>query len=162
MIYNIVSPFKYEINGDSQVDAIKKFIKFNYDLNINSMIIKDQQKHMQANMNYYRKNGQNKVGIDMYPVNYIPIISEGTNTPPYNIILGLQNIKKEDKKEEDKKEEEDKKISYKIVVPQQMPIMPPEASGPFRLPNYFPTVYDVYKNDNNNEARVLLPIRMPY
>ena len=173
MIYNIVSPFKYEISGDSQIDAIKQFIKINYELNINRMIIQDRQRHIQANFNYYKKNGQNKVGIDMYPVNYLPIINN-SNTP-YNIILGLKNSNKESPKEETNKDnednkdddnkdnEEDKKVAYKIIVPQLAPILP---QGPFRLPNYLPTVYNVYKNDNNqmSDTKILLPLlpQQPY
>lgn len=169
MIYNIVSPFRYEISGDSQIDAIKQFIKINYELNINRMIIQDRQRHMQANFNYYKQNGQNKVGIDMYPVNYLPIINN-SNTP-YNIILGLKNSNKESAKEEttatdnkeDNKEDDDKKVAYKIIVPQLGPILPP---GPLRLPNYLPTVYNVYKNDNNqiSDTKILLPLlpQQPY
>lgn len=144
------------------MDAIKQFIKLNYELNINRMIIQDRQRYMQANVNYYRNNGQKKVGIDMYPVNYLPIINNNNNAP-YNIILGLKTIKKEEPTVDDDDGDGDggkKKVAYKMIVPQLTPRLP---LGPLRLPNYLPTVYNVYKNDNDDtaETKIIMPFLSP-
>ena len=39
-------------------------------MNITQLIIKDQYNHMEARINYYEQDGRNKVGINMYPINY--------------------------------------------------------------------------------------------
>jgi len=157
MIYNIVSPFKYEISGNSHMDAIKQFIKLNYELNINRMIIQDRQRYMQANVNYYRNNGQKKVGIDMYPVNYIPFINNDKNLP-YNIILKTKQ-KEEEPSKNDNDNNDEKKIAYKMIVPQLAPIMP---KGPLIFPNYLPTVYNVYKNNNETtDTKLIVPLLSP-
>lgn len=86
MIFNVVSPIVTDIYGDSMKEAVKNFIKFNHNLNITNMIIKDQSNNIEARMKYYQQDGRNKVGINMYPVNtnYLPIAS---NTfIPNNII----------------------------------------------------------------------------
>jgi hypothetical protein len=141
MIYKIVSPFSYEIEGDSYTTAIKDFIKLNHDLRIQQMIFKDRQKYMMANMNYYQQNQRNKVGIDTYPLNYIPIISKNM---PYNMFLKI--IK--NKPEEDSKKEEDakKELAYKMVVPTPLPSMFPNDG---RTP-LVPVVYNVYKNNDTD------------
>lgn len=85
MIFNVVSPIVATIDGDSLKDAIKNFIKFNHNLNITEMIIKDQSNNIRANINYYKHDGRNKVGINMFPVglNYpIPIVTNDTFIPP--------------------------------------------------------------------------------
>ena len=80
MIYQVVSPFVTTIEGDSFKTAIKNFIKLNYNLNIHHMILKDQNKHIQAKMNYYAHDGRNKVGINMFPINNFSL---PLNTPTY-------------------------------------------------------------------------------
>lgn len=85
MIFNIVSPLVATIDGDSLKDAIKNFIKINHNLNITDMIIKDQSNNIQARIKYYKEDGRNKVGINMFPVglNYpIPIVTNDTYIPP--------------------------------------------------------------------------------
>tara|TARA_B110000977_G_C11072411_1_gene489964 strand:+ start:2470 stop:2670 length:201 start_codon:yes stop_codon:yes gene_type:complete len=59
-----------EIDGDSYKDAIKNFIKLNYAMNLNKIIIHDrhQDAYHQAKFNYYQKDNKNKVGIDIYPM----------------------------------------------------------------------------------------------
>lgn len=84
MIFNIVSPIVATIDGDSLKDAIKNFIKINHNLNITDMIIRDQSNNIQARIKYYKEDGRNKVGINMFPVglNYpIPIITNNTYIP---------------------------------------------------------------------------------
>ena len=89
MIYQVLSPFATTINGDSFKEAIKNFIKLNHNLNITDMIIKDQTQHMKANLNYYKQDGRNKVGIDMYPIgNNYPLVpmmpTQVVVNDPYN------------------------------------------------------------------------------
>lgn len=77
MIYQIVSPVVATIEGDSFKEAIKNYVKFNHNLNIRNLIVKDQANHAyEAKLRYYMENQRNKVGIDVYPytnVNY-PIV----------------------------------------------------------------------------------------
>lgn len=85
MIFNVVSPIVATIDGDSLKDAIKNFIKFNHNMNIREMIIRDQSNNIRANINYYKQDGRNKVGINMFPVGLdypIPIVTNDTFIPP--------------------------------------------------------------------------------
>lgn len=68
MIYNILSPHFLTIKSDSLKNAIKNYIKINYDLHINNIIIKDRMHHMQAKIKYYNSNGKNKLGIHIKPI----------------------------------------------------------------------------------------------
>lgn len=85
MIFQLVFPFESTIYGDSFKNAIKEFIKLNYNLNINRMIVKDQSNQIEAKINYYKEDGRNKVGINMFPVGLqypIPIVTNDTYIPP--------------------------------------------------------------------------------
>ena len=75
MIFQIVSPFVTTIEGDSFKEAIKNYVKFNQNLNVTNLIIRDQADHYEARLRYYTENQKNKVGIDVYPY---------TNVDPYN------------------------------------------------------------------------------
>jgi hypothetical protein len=143
MIYKIVSPFQYEIEGDNYTDAIKDFIKFNHEMRIRQMMFMDGQKYRMANMKYYQQNQRNKVGIDTYPLNYIPIINKNM---PYPMFIKLKKEEDSKKDESEKKEEkkEEKELSHKIVVPTPLPQMYPYTRGPTPM---VPVVYNVYKND---------------
>jgi hypothetical protein len=79
MIYQIVSPIVTPIYGDSFKEAIKNYVKFNHNLNINNLIIKDQSQHWEARLRYYKENQKNKVGIDVYPYTNItyPMLAPG-------------------------------------------------------------------------------------
>jgi hypothetical protein len=77
MIYQVISPMSAVIEGDSYKEAIKNFIKINYALNIRNMIVKDRLNHYQANINYYKENEKNKIGITIYPYDgTLPIFKE--------------------------------------------------------------------------------------
>jgi len=97
MIFQIVSPIVTSIQGDSFKEAIKNYVKFNHNLNITNLIIKDQADHAyEARLRYYTQNERNKVGIDVYPYTNVsyPIISStlGLNTPTLGLntpTLGL-------------------------------------------------------------------------
>jgi len=68
MIYQIVYPFSYAISGETMKEAIKNYAKYNYDMNINKLIVTDQIRHMKAKINYYNDNNNNKkVKISMKP-----------------------------------------------------------------------------------------------
>ena len=83
MIYQIVSPIVTPIYGDSFKEAIKNYVKFNHNLNINNLIIKDQSQHWEARLRYYKENQKNKVGIDVYPYTNVtyPMLAPGIATP---------------------------------------------------------------------------------
>ena len=85
MIFQVIAPFETTIYGDSFKEAIKNFIKINHNLNITEMIIKDQQRNIQAQIKYYEQDGRNKVGINMFPVGLqypIPVVTNDTYIPP--------------------------------------------------------------------------------
>lgn len=65
--YNIVSPIVTTIDSTDLHSAIKQFAKLYRNLNINSMIIKDQHRHYKTHLKYYQHDGRNKVGINYYP-----------------------------------------------------------------------------------------------
>lgn len=68
MIYQIVHPFSYAISGETMKDAIKNYAKYNYDMNINKLIVTDKINHMKAKINYYNDDNNNKkVKISMKP-----------------------------------------------------------------------------------------------
>jgi len=75
MIYQVLSPFATVIEGDTYKEAIKNFVKLNYNMAIQSMIIQDQMNHYQAKMKYYKENNKNKIGITVYPYTNLPINS---------------------------------------------------------------------------------------
>jgi hypothetical protein len=93
MIFKIVSPMITTIDGDSLKEAIKNFIKINHNLNITNMIIRDQTNNIQAKINYYKEDGRNKVGINMFPVGLeypIPVVTNGSYIPQ-NVIQPPNN-----------------------------------------------------------------------
>jgi len=67
MLFQIIQPFVTDIYGDSLKEAIKNYVKFNNNLNITNLIIKDQTNHYETRLRYYRENNKNKVGFDVYP-----------------------------------------------------------------------------------------------
>jgi hypothetical protein len=84
MLFQIVHPIVADIYGDSFKEAVKNYIKFNYNLNITNMIIKDQFNHYETRLRYYQENNKNKVGFDVYPYTNVsyPIINPViTNVP---------------------------------------------------------------------------------
>ena len=77
MSFQIVYPIAMTINAGSFKEAVKQYVKMNYDVNIASIIITDQYKHMKANLKYYNEGPKNKVGISLFPTVW-PIV--GTNS----------------------------------------------------------------------------------
>tara|TARA_B110000971_G_C19955778_1_gene475566 strand:+ start:718 stop:1128 length:411 start_codon:yes stop_codon:yes gene_type:complete len=89
MIYQIVSPVVATIEGDSFKEAIKNYVKFNHNLNIRNLIVKDQADHAyEAKLRYYIQNEKNKVGIDVYPYTNVsyPVINPVIN-PVFNHVI---------------------------------------------------------------------------
>lgn len=74
MKFSVVYPYPSIIDADSFKEAIKEYVKINRNININQMIITDKMSHVNADLNYYRRNNVDKVGINMYPI-----------SPNYNI-----------------------------------------------------------------------------
>lgn len=68
MFFQIVHPFYNVIEGDSFKQAIKNYVKFNDNLRINNLIVRDMQNNRHnVNIRRYFENNKNKVGIDVYP-----------------------------------------------------------------------------------------------
>ena len=74
MKFSIVYPYQSVIDADSFKEAIKQYVKINRNVNINQMILTDRMNHINAELNYYKQNNVDKVGITMYPI-----------SPNYNI-----------------------------------------------------------------------------
>jgi hypothetical protein len=73
MNYNIIYPFIKVINGDSLSEAIKSYVKLNYNIKLTNLIIQDQNKYFDTKLKYYMHDNRNKVGIDIYPTNSLLI-----------------------------------------------------------------------------------------
>ena len=117
MYYQVLSPYVTQIEGDTLAEAIKLFVKVNYNNQIKNMIIADQQDKYTASIKYYNENNKNKIGIKInkddgytvYPSNSSvqPIYKEnddGTSseivgmvvknsfTPAQNLFTPAQNV----------------------------------------------------------------------
>jgi hypothetical protein len=68
MKFSIVYPYPSLIDANSFKEAIKQYVKINHNININQMILTDRLNHVNAELNYYRKNNVDKVGINIYPI----------------------------------------------------------------------------------------------
>ena len=72
-VYNVVHPITATISGSDLKTAIKTFIKANYMMNLQHIILRDQHKYWKADFNYYTPHGRSKksntkkVGINYYP-----------------------------------------------------------------------------------------------
>ncbi len=75
MKFSVVYPYPTIVDADTFKEAIKQYVKTSYNMNINQMILTDKMTHVNAELNYFRKNNVDKVGINMYPI-----------SPNYNII----------------------------------------------------------------------------
>jgi hypothetical protein len=85
MLYTFLQPVQYVLNADSVNEAIKNYVKFHRFHNINKIMLKDQMTHYKANLKYFKYDGRNKVGINVYPMNTVPIVNTPgvVNTAPY-------------------------------------------------------------------------------
>ena len=67
MLFQVVHPVAMTIDGDSFKDAVKNFVKLNHSMNLASIILTDQARYMKANLNYFRTDNKDKVGIKLIP-----------------------------------------------------------------------------------------------
>ena len=67
-VFTVVYPFHYTVTADTFNNAIKHFVKAHRDMNINHLIIKDQERHMEARVKKFWKDGRNFLGLNVYPV----------------------------------------------------------------------------------------------
>ena len=72
-IYTVTSPIYHVIDSESIKDAIKTYVKFYHNYNIQKMIIQDQARHYKANIKQWKHDTRNKFGINYYPIDYIPV-----------------------------------------------------------------------------------------
>jgi len=93
MKYSIVYPYPALIDADSFKSAIKQYIKVKHNMNINQMILTDRFNHVNAELNYFRKNNIDKVGINMYPIspNYIISSNNIENIQVKSLIPNINN-----------------------------------------------------------------------
>ncbi len=99
MYYQVLSPYITQIEGDTLAEAIKMFVKVNYNDQIRKMIVADQMKKYDASIRYYNQNNKNKIGIQIKDVGYTvypsndeiqPIYKESENgTSPEIVGMGL-------------------------------------------------------------------------
>jgi hypothetical protein len=79
MSFNIVYPVAMPIDGKDFKDAAKRFIKLNHFMNIEQMVLADQMRYMQANVNYLNNNHRRKASIQLMPIDasMVPTIVPG-------------------------------------------------------------------------------------
>lgn len=68
MNVKIVYPINAPLYGDNFKDAVKNFVKLNYNMGLASMLVADQDKRFQVNLRYYTEDIRNRVGFDVVPV----------------------------------------------------------------------------------------------
>ena len=91
MFFQIVHPFYNVIEGDSFKEAIKNYVKFNDNLRINNLIIRDMQNNRHnINIRRYFENNKSKVGIDVYP--YTGIDPAQNIFLPSNAVVSPVNV----------------------------------------------------------------------
>nr|QFG74387.1 MAG: hypothetical protein [Megaviridae environmental sample] len=89
-IYSRIQPFQTVIDGDTYLKAIKNYVKLNRHLNLSELIISDQNRHWKARMNYKIKDGRNRVGINVVPLQdlTVPVVrSPGVITSPTSALV---------------------------------------------------------------------------
>lgn len=69
MLYTFLQPVQYVMNADTVNEAIKNYVKFHRFHNISQIMLKDHEKMYKANLKYFKHDGRNKVGINVYPTN---------------------------------------------------------------------------------------------
>lgn len=92
MPFQIVSPFVMNINGNDLKSAVKNFVKLHHSLKINNMVVADQNRHMDVSLKYYKHDGRNKVGIDMYPSTQIVTTGSSIISPVSSIMSPVSSI----------------------------------------------------------------------
>jgi hypothetical protein len=78
--YQLLFPVNTVIYGDCYQNAVKNFVKLNYNLRLQELFLADQEKRYKINMKYSRNDIRNRVGFDVYqvPNNFsIPVVNNG-------------------------------------------------------------------------------------
>ena len=86
MSFQILYPSFYTIKAGSFEEAIKNYVKLNYEAQIANLIITDQNRYIQANLKYYKDNNKNKLGFSLQPISYpiaMGMIQNGKIARPY-------------------------------------------------------------------------------
>ena len=89
MSFQIISPIVMPISASTYVGAVKKFVKFNRDMNLQQLIIQDQlnNNRMLGNINYYTNGNRHKARIIMEPTTLFNI-----SDIPTGYIVGRNNM----------------------------------------------------------------------
>ena len=66
--YTFFKPMYYVMDANTVKDAIKNYVKFHRNYEIGQIMMTDQMKHYKANLKYFKHDGRNKVGINVYPI----------------------------------------------------------------------------------------------
>ena len=74
MLYTFIQPVPYVLNAATVNEAIKNYVKFHRHYNINQIMLKDQMNHYKASLKYFKYDGRNKVGINVYPTPKFPLM----------------------------------------------------------------------------------------
>ena len=61
--YQMLFPINTVIYGDSYQNAVKNFVKLNYNLKLQELFLADQEKRYKINMKYSRADTRNRVGF---------------------------------------------------------------------------------------------------
>lgn len=72
------------INSTDINSALRYFVKFYHERDINEMIMKDQYNHYKANIKYIEKKGKKKVRVSYHPFEY--------NAYPKSVIPLVNNL----------------------------------------------------------------------
>jgi len=68
MNVKIVYPINAPLYGDNFQEAVKNFVKLNYNMGLANLLVSDQDKRFQVNLRYYTEDIRNRVGFDVIPV----------------------------------------------------------------------------------------------
>lgn len=69
MQYQVYYPINTYIYGPCFEDAIKSFVKLNYNIGLNSIIASDAEKRYNIQLKQYKADTRNRVSFDIYPWN---------------------------------------------------------------------------------------------
>ena len=81
--YQLLYPVNTVIYGDCYKNAIKNFVKLNYNLKLQEMFLADQENRYKINMKYSRADTRNRVGFDVFqvPNNFsIPVVNNNLSS----------------------------------------------------------------------------------
>jgi len=65
--YTFYQPIYYVMDAETVKDAIKNYVKFHRNYEITQLMMADQKQRYEAKLKYFKHDGRNKVGINIYP-----------------------------------------------------------------------------------------------